>query len=127
MRRLSAWGIVAALLLVGTAGAELVQVPSEASSAATPLQWVVVVGQVGMVVTGIVGGLGVLARRWWAPRAALAWAAFTTLAGGVATIAYAETPWQATAAAVAGCALVGALVVWLARRATRDVMARETP
>ena len=123
MSRISSLGVLAALVLGGTAIAEALQLPSESRNAATPGQWVVVAGQAAMVIAGLVGAFGVLARKRWAPAAAAAWGASATIAGSVATVAYGGAPLAAGAAAGAACVLAGALVWWMTRRAVRASLA----
>lgn len=121
---MSAWGPtlarwVAALLLAGTAVAEIWGLPGELRGASTAMQWGVIVGEIVMIVAGLAGGVGVLRRRAWAIPAAVTWGAGVVLAGGLAPRAFGGTAWAVSAWAALACLAVGALVVWLTRVAVR--------
>ena len=110
---------VAVLFLGGSALAEAGGLPGEWAGSVTTMQQVVVLGELGMILAGLVGAAGVMLRRAWAVPAAVAWAASTTLAGGLAPRAFGNTPWSVSATAAVVCVLIGTAVVWLTRAGVR--------
>lgn len=76
-------------------------------------------------VLGVLGGVGLLRRRPWCVTVSVAWAVAVICAASVASFAFHDPQLQQTGTltgvigAFASTAVVGALVVWAARVATR--------
>jgi hypothetical protein len=110
----------AALLLAGSALSEVWGIPGEWAYSRTAMQRAVVLGELGMIVAGLAGGVGVMLRRRWAVPAAAAWGACVVLAGGLAPRAFGGTPWSVSAVTALVCVLVGlatVLLTWAGLRA----------
>ena len=122
--RKASWLLAITLLLV-TGGIGLYNGSVEYATGATRLQRSVSVAGLLHGLFGVIAGLGLARRRPWSVYATAAWAVCTLYAASVASFAYHDptfantgTATGVTMAAVV-VALIGALVVWAARVATR--------
>ena len=120
-----AW-IVSIVLLLVTGAAGLLNAANEFRNALSPLQFSVALGGLLYGILGVTAALGLMRRRAWSVRLALAWAVIVVYVGTVASFAYSD-PWfqrKGTLAGVLGAfvgtALIGALVAWTARVGLRD-------
>lgn len=112
--------VLALLLVAATSVMGLIQLPSEfRNDQGTLLQMSVAVGAALHAGLGVVTTAGMLLRKRWAMRAAIAWAIAVTYTASVASIAW-ET--QRDVAVLFGglmagvsCALIGWWVWWAAR------------
>jgi hypothetical protein len=121
-----AW-ISALVLLLGSAMLGLNSGIRELGEGETLLQRTVPASVVLYGVFGLVAGVGLARRRSWAAHWGAAWALALVYAAAVASFAYHDPTMSQdgtfvgiTTAGVA-TALVGAYVVWVARREARDV------
>jgi hypothetical protein len=124
----AAW-ILAVLVLVGTGALGLVNAMQEWRDNVSALQYSVTAGVALYGVLGLVGGAGLARRRVWSVPVTTAWAAVVTYVATVASFAYSDPTFThpGTTAGVIGAfvgsALIGALIVWIARRSTRAAAA----
>jgi hypothetical protein len=121
--RLAARYLAIAVLLV-TAFLGLMNGLREWSDSGTALQRSVHGAVILYGVLGAVAAAGLLGRRRWSVAASIGWAAATTYAASVASFAWsdprAEGVIAGVIAAFVSTAIIGLLVVWVARSSTRQ-------
>jgi len=122
--RKAAW-VLAILLVLATGVLGLINGIGEMGSAQTPLQQSVTVGVLLYGCLGVIAAVGLFRRKRWSVMVSALWALIVTYVATVASFAYSDPTFsrRETLAGVAGAciatALIGALVVWAARSATR--------
>ena len=117
--------LILALIALGATGFLGVHnVFNERSEAVTALQKSVTVGGGIYGILGVITALGLILRKSWAVRSAIAWAIVLTYTGSAANPAYAEMEnlLIPTLSAFALCAVVAALVVWLTKVGSRQIV-----
>ena len=123
MKKVGRFVAIALLLVTGVLGLRE-GVPSLRQDL-TPLQHTVTVAVLLYGVLGTVGAYGLVRARPWIVPVTIAWAVATTYAATVASFAFHDPALResgtriGTASAFAFCALMSALVVWVARKALR--------
>jgi hypothetical protein len=121
--RLSAL-IVALLVLGGTGLIGVYDAFDEWRGAHSLMQKSVTAGGGVYGVLGLIAVMGLILRRKWSARWAIAWAIVTTYVGSAAVTVYGEAQnvVSATAGAFAMCVVVTGLVVWLAAVGSRKIV-----
>ena len=115
---------IALLAITGVVG--LFKGVGEMGSAQTRLQQSVQIGVLLYGILGSVGAVGLTRRKSWSVVISAAWALVVTYVASVASFAFSDPTFlkSETLAGVMASgivtALIGALVVWVARAATRD-------
>ncbi len=123
--RKAAW-LLAIVLLLGTGVIGIYNGVTEVTQGTNALQRSVTIAVFLYGLFGIAGGAGLALRRPWSLTLAIAWTVAVVYAASVASFAYGDPTFSRseTGAGVIGAfaatALIGALVVWTARSATRS-------
>lgn len=117
--------LLAVLVLLLTGGLGVNNGVTEWPDAHTALQRSVTGGVLVYGLVGIAAGAGLALRKRWSVGLALAWAILITYVSGAAVVGYGgeDAPVAAAIPASLASALIGGLVTWAARVATR----RDTP
>jgi hypothetical protein len=126
MLRTVAW-LLAALVLLFTGVMGLYNGVTEWPGAATRWQQSVSLGVLLYGVLGLVAGIGLLLRRAWSVRWAIAWAVVVTYVAAAAVVAYGGEGFGPAAVAGVATALIGWLVVAATRHAVRPAIREPLP
>ena len=121
--RLSA--LIIAFLVLGSTGLIGVYNPFvEWRSAHTVLQKSVTASGALYGIVGLIAAIGLLLRKKWSVRFAVAWGILVTYSGSAAVTAYGQAPnaVSATFGAFVGCLAISALVVWLTKVGSRQIV-----